>query len=155
MLRGRPLIIGLGPVVFEVVKIPIDPVAKQRPRKGSSGHFYTPEKTRRYEDDLCRFMIASRHNHKGPFPLSGPLGIATLIRFPILKAGKNRPTTGDLHTAKPDIDNLTKAVMDALQTAGIIKNDSQFAYNMAIKIWSNDPAVSFRIFQGGTYNAET
>jgi Holliday junction resolvase RusA-like endonuclease len=48
-----------------------------------------------------------------------------------------RPDAPDWHTSKPDLDNLVKAVMDALTNIGIWRDDSQVAFMEAAKWWSS------------------
>jgi Holliday junction resolvase RusA-like endonuclease len=49
---------------------------------------------------------------------------------------KNAPTC---HTKKPDLDNLTKAVMDAATAAGAWGDDSQVCQTWASKLYAGDP----------------
>ena len=43
------------------------------------------------------------------------------------------------HTQKPDIDNLTKAVMDAITVLNVWRDDSQVVSVRATKLWSDKP----------------
>jgi Holliday junction resolvase RusA-like endonuclease len=92
-------------------RLPIIPIAKGRPRFRAMGRFvkvYTPAETRKYEAEIARL---SR-----PFapeaPLAGPLEISLVFSMP---RPKHIPKDRLGHpSAKPDLDNLEKAVMDAL-----------------------------------------
>ena len=93
--------------------IPGDPVSKARPRF-SGGHAYTPVKTRRQEQ-----LIAMRYRQAHGKLVTGAVLVEMTFYKPVPKswsnarrmdalAGKERPTV------KPDVDNLAKCVMDAL-----------------------------------------
>ena len=70
---------------------------------------YTPEKTRTYEDRVKSF---GRLAMSGA-PMTGPLKAVLRIHLPALKSGpkalRSAPPTG-----RPDLDNVVKAVLDAL-----------------------------------------
>jgi len=55
-----------------------------------------------------------------------------MFYFPTSK--KERPTS-KWHTQRPDTDNLAKLVMDCLQQAGIMKDDSCVASLVVEKVW--------------------
>ena len=105
--------------------IPLEPVAKGRPRVGRRGghaYAYTPAKTRQAEGDLRLFM------HSGlPYgfqPFSGPVTalIDIFVRMPTSLPKKARE--GARPTKKPDVDNFAKTVLDAAE--GIVYlRDSQ------------------------------
>lgn len=50
-----------------------------------------------------------------------------------------------LHTKKPDIDNLAKAVLDALVKAGAIEDDRFVVRLLTMKTYSEVPRVSIEI----------
>lgn len=56
------------------------------------------------------------------------------IRILFLK-DRARTSKLDWPTSKPDLDNLTKAVKDSLETAGAFKNDSQVCVATLAKDW--------------------
>jgi Holliday junction resolvase RusA-like endonuclease len=79
-------------------------VSKLRARQGKNGQWYTPWETREYENELA--LIARNQmqlQEVEAFEKDIPLSIA--IAF--VKKGKL--------TARPDIDNCIKAVLDALK----------------------------------------
>lgn len=49
---------------------------------------------------------------------------------------------GTPHTHKPDGDNLAKACIDVMESAGVFKNDSQIARLEPIKWWGSRAGVS-------------
>lgn len=89
------------------------PEGKGRPRFSRTGHTYTPEKTRAYEDKVRRcWKTQSGRGFAGGMPLK-----ATIVGyFPLPKMSKKKAAEldGTLHTKKCDADNLAKAILDAL-----------------------------------------
>lgn len=91
-------------------------VGKARPRFMRSGHTYTTESTRDAEK-----QIAACARSAGVEPIQAPQPVSVLIEafYPIPtswpKAKKADANAGDLlPTVKPDIDNVAKLVLDAL-----------------------------------------
>jgi Holliday junction resolvase RusA-like endonuclease len=95
--------------------VKMDPVAKERARKGADGHFYTPEKTSRAEDTIAWTVKAAYRSGliQGPVTLQ----VIAVLRRP--KGCKDR-----FPTKKPDWDNLGKLVSDALNSVAY-KDDAQ------------------------------
>ena len=73
------------------------PRPKQRPRRGANGHFYTPTPTKAWEAQVA---WAFKQAHPGADPLQGDCRAVLVFQF----TSKTRS----------DLDNLTKAVLDAL-----------------------------------------
>lgn len=93
---------------------PFEPIPKGRPKFTRMGHAYTPEKTRDYEElireyyrlhteDFYEDAIQIKLTFLMPIPKSTTKRVCRLI-----EAGVHK------FTKKPDIDNLMKAVLDAL-----------------------------------------
>lgn len=134
-----------------MLKITIEgtPLAKGRPRFARRGKFistYTPTKTRDHEAvvaEVGRIAMGMKQLITG--------AVSVLIRFymPIpassSKAAKKRMVDGlELHTKKPDIDNLEKQYLDALN--GIVWNDdSQIIALTAYKMYSENPRTEIEI----------
>lgn len=88
--------------------IPIVPVPKARPRLGKHGA-YTPQKTVQYENALKKaFKEAWGDNTP---PMQGPIMVEVWFYMP---RPKSTPKKKQFPDTKPDIDNLEKAVLDAL-----------------------------------------
>lgn len=67
-------------------------------------------------------------------PLDQPLEFAAVFYMPRPKRlGKREDTPPCL--ARPDIDNLVKAALDAIQGAGVIKDDSLIWSQIAAKVY--------------------
>lgn len=86
--------------------IPIRPYPKQRPRF-VNGHAYTPQETQDYERTI-RQMVMLRMVTDRIEPYQKWCSLKITFRYAHLK--KRKP----YHNTKPDIDNLLKAIFDAL-----------------------------------------
>ena len=104
-----------------------EPVAKARPRITRSGHGYTPSKTRDAEQ-----AIATEWRREHGLTLSEkPLRITLIFN---MKRPKRKPTK---HVQKrPDIDNLIKTVLDALNGVAYV-DDKQIYSLTANKQWAD------------------
>jgi len=71
--------------------------------------------------------------------LKGALELNLIFCLPIPKS-ISKKKRADLHyvTKKPDVDNLAKAVMDAINNVGIWEDDSQIAVLRVSKIYSEE-----------------
>lgn len=130
-------------IVIELVGVPC---GKGRPRfMRSTGHAYTPAKTRNYETNL---RLAAQDVMAGAPPLDGPLSVTVNALFPVPQswpkkkqaqalAGEVRPTT------KPDADNLLK-VLDALNEV-VFRDDKQVVDARVVKSYSARPCMRVEI----------
>ena len=117
------------PVVFIIWS---EPVAKGRPRF-SRRRTYTPKKTKQYEDRVAE--IARREMQSKP-PLGGAVRMEVIACFrvpPSWPRWKRLAAQAGLlgHTHRPDLDNLGKAISDALN--GIVYEDDSQITEMDIK----------------------
>lgn len=99
------------------------PRPKGRPRFTRQGHAYTPQDTRAYEMLIRRYVRESVKS-----PLRGEISVAIIFYMPIPKSwSKAKKQAAELlqirPTTKPDIDNLVKAVLDAIN--GIAYEDDR------------------------------
>lgn len=115
-------------ITFE---IPGDPVAKARPRAamvGGRARLYTPAKTEKYE---ARVAVFGQQAMAGRPALTGAVALSVAAYFPIpaswpKKRQEAARTGAELHTKRPDLDNVLKAIKDGLN--GIVwGDDSQVA----------------------------
>ena len=116
-------------VAFEV---PGNPVAKGRPRVVRVGGFtrtHTPQPTIDFEN---RVRICA--HQAGVRPVDGPVRLAVFAYFALPKSRhlKREPRTQEWKTTKPDLDNVVKAVKDALNSVAYA-DDSQVVRLIAEK----------------------
>lgn len=93
--------------------VPGMPRGKGRPR--FAGHAYTDSRTREYE----ALVQACYRREAGAYDFPGPVEVSIAAVIPIAKGDsrrtRNDKLTGRMQpTRKPDVDNIAKAVMDAL-----------------------------------------
>ena len=130
-------------------EIEITPVAKGRPRYARRGNFvqtYTPTKTREYEDVI-------RENAKMAMgmsdPLETPLNVLLMFGMPIPSSTPKKALEGYLdgsvkHIKKPDLDNLAKAVLDAMNGV-VYLDDNQICMLTIEKNYDTVPKISISV----------
>lgn len=105
------------------------PKAQPRPRATRRGRFvgvYNPDTADHWKADVAR----AAREHKPAAPLAGAVDVA--LRFYFQRpashhraSGEVKPAAPRYHVAKPDTDNLAKAVLDVLTTLAFWGDDSQ------------------------------
>jgi Holliday junction resolvase RusA-like endonuclease len=132
----------MSPVHFTV---PGQPQGKGRPRIGRvAGHarMFTPEKTANYESMVALFAHQAM---QGRPLLAGPVAVALELVQAIpaswSKVKRVRAENGEIFpTTKPDIDNTTKAIFDAIN--GVVwVDDVQVVSLTARKSYGAAPRV--------------
>lgn len=131
-------------VVFEV---PGEPRGKGRPRFSKTGHTYTDSETRAYESKI----VAYYRKQLGAFrwPDSAFISVEITAYYPIPKSATKAATAAmragqTLPSRKPDIDNVMKVVLDALNGVAY-KDDSRVVRVEAQKVYSDMPRLKIRM----------
>ena len=109
-------------------------VPKARPRFTRSGHVYTSQATKVFESHLRSIAAKSIAN-----PLSGAVHVGVVFNIKKAKSSKlERPTK------RPDLDNLLKSVLDALN--GVAYNDdSQILEIFTEKKFSENDSIEITV----------
>ena len=132
-----------------LIQIPGEPQPKHRHRSTQMGRFikqYPDPRTVSWENRIAWFAWNARANKEGndynssPM-LTGPIEIELYFFF--IKP-KSTPDYHILKTTKPDIDNLTKCVMDALEGTLYLK-DSEIVKATSIKLFGAEPFTLIKI----------
>ena len=118
--------------------VPGQPVGKGRARVGRAGGFvrmFTPEKTATYESTIALFADQAM---AGQALITGPVRLRLICRFAIpdswSKKKRGQALQGAIYPAtKPDADNITKAVCDAVN--GIVWKDDAQVVELSVKKW--------------------
>lgn len=125
--------------------LPLVPVPKGRPRFNKTQYGvvpYTPPKTKRFEQDVALLYIQSdspKFERNVPIEVSIEFGM--VIPASTTKKKKAQMLQGLIHhTVKPDLDNLTKAVLDALNNLAW-HDDSQIVRLNVRKIYGGNPYI--------------
>ena len=132
--------------------VPGQPVGKQRPKFTTvKGHAvaYTPAKTANYET-LVRLAYMQAYPGAKPFEKGTPLVVNIEAFFQIPKATSKKKREEMLaHNIRPttkiDIDNISKAVCDALNKVAYY-DDSQIVVLKARKYYADEPGVNITIY---------
>ena len=102
--------------------IPGKPIGKQRPKfNNKTKNTYTPKETRDYEN-LVRQCYIAKYADKQPIPAKIPLKVSIIANYPItqsmpkkqVKIIENGGAFTVRPTKKPDADNISKIILDAL-----------------------------------------
>lgn len=121
--------------------IPGEPRGKGRPRivrlkNGRSGS-YTPDKTVSYEELIRQRFRQQYPGEQAPFPAKTPVSVTIGAFFPIPRSAgkKQKLLMASNHirpTKKPDVDNIAKIVLDALN--GLVwHDDAQITHLSVVK----------------------
>ena len=129
--------------------IPITPESKQRPGFTKFGKAYTPKKTRDYEKKISDYF--SSHLNVGTFNKDVPIVVNLIFGMPIPKSTSKKRVKVMLEgaikpTKKPDIDNMQKAVLDALNGLAW-EDDSQIVKVTAEKEYAVNPYVHLYVHE--------
>lgn len=127
------------------VEIPGTPVAQGRPRFSRYGHAYDPATSRQYKQAVA---FCARNAYSDD-PLTGAISVTMRIYRPIQKAGSKKlhadKEAGRVRpTVKPDVDNVYKAVSDAM-TGIIWHDDNQIVQVNISKFYALRPHVEVEI----------
>ena len=129
--------------------VPGEPQGKLRAkavRIGKHISTYTPDKTVKYETYI-RELFATKYPEFVPLENALLLKFIAWVSIPkstskkkkiLMQKGEIRPTK------KPDIDNIFKVILDALQSLAF-RNDSQFVAALPLKYYSERPRLEIKI----------
>lgn len=132
------------------------PVGKGRPRFTKSGHVYTDEKTKAFEDMVgWGYKKAIAEGEAEAFMNGEPLRAIIGFYFSIPKSySKKRKKAiyegSEALTRRPDIDNLVKSVLDGLNGVAY-EDDAQVVEVATYKVYGEEDCVSIT-FEKSTLN---
>lgn len=129
--------------------VPGQPFAKGRPKFARQGGFvraYTPEKTVAYETLV---KLAAGEAMAGAAPMQGPLSLMLRLYVAIPKSTAKRDRAAIeagrfLPTKKPDIDNVLKAISDALNGIAY-DDDAQLVTVTVTKLYADTPRAEVTV----------
>lgn len=105
------------------------PVGKARPRMNTyTGVAYTPTKTVNYET-LVKYIFTNKFKNFKPFEGKIKAKITAIFEVPKSYSNKKRTmllNTKCSYTHKPDVDNITKIILDSLNKLAY-KDDAQIS----------------------------
>ena len=130
-----------------LLEIPGAPVGQGRPRfTNINGHpkAYDPENSRNYKAYVR--MLATQAMKDSDFTMiEGACSIKIVAYFEVPKSKSKKFKLAALNnkewpTKKPDVDNIAKAIQDALNGL-VYKDDSNIVYMSVSKYYSTNPKV--------------
>lgn len=114
--------------------VPGNPVAQPRPRavrRGKSVGVYNPGTADRWKQAIAWCAVQAVRSSWDPIK---PVSLVLIFTFS--RPAKPHADWPEHHAQKPDLDNLTKAAMDALTDAGVWRDDALVCQCTALKRWA-------------------
>lgn len=128
-------------------EIPGPVTGKGRPRINTyTCRAYTPNKTKEYEELAKQYFVLKYPRH---IPIEGRVKVRIIAYFKIPK-GTNKKNeelmlSGNISpTKKPDIDNIEKIILDAMNSLAF-KDDNQITKLEIEKVYSEEEKVYVKI----------
>ena len=123
--------------------IPLQPKPKQRPQHGK-GYTFTPKETREYEQIVGFYARRAIRQ-----PLTGAISVKIDFYMPIPKSWTKTKKEGAFEglirpSSKPDIDNLTKAILDGMNS-GIAYTDDSLIVELIVREWYGEPRTEVEL----------
>lgn len=140
-----------------MITVEVHGVPKAQPRvrafrRGNHAGVYDPGTA----DDWKTAVYLAACMKKPEHPFEGAVVLSVMFRFPrpkshLRKDGSLKPSAPLEHTQKPDLDNLVKAVKDAMANAGYWRDDAQVThYAPVAKAWADEgQSPGVRVAVGG------
>ena len=128
-------------LTFDVPGIPVAQGRGRAVRIGPGVRVIDPEKSRDWKRTV-HFTVAQHTVHIATqLPLQDALEV--VLDFRMMRP-KSLPKRVEYHTKRPDIDNCTKAILDALNGL-LYRDDSQIVKLTATKRYADRPGVEIRV----------
>jgi Holliday junction resolvase RusA-like endonuclease len=117
-------------LVFRVAGLPIPQGSKN---KSATGHLYddNAKRLKPWRRDVTAAAVAALP--LGWLPLNEPLRVVCLFAMPKPKSAPKRRRIWPIGRGCGDVDKLARAVLDSLEAARVVVNDSVFVDLHAIK----------------------
>lgn len=123
-------------------------IGKGRPRFTKQGRTYTPKKTLDYERAIKRSYL-NKYTYLSKKSIRIKICAYLEVAKSHSKVKKQKMLDNELQcTKKPDVDNIVKVVLDALNKVAY-QDDTQVVEVIAIKRWSNESRLKVIIEEIG------
>lgn len=115
----------------------IEPQPTPRPKVKRAGGVYYPSNYLAYKKSLVEMLVRAHSKEIFGEEISAvhSVELTFFFRYPKSTA-KKRMIDQQPCFSKADVDNLAKAVLDAMEQAGIIKNDREIVHLDVAKYWT-------------------
>lgn len=121
------------------VTVPMKPVPKERPRAGGN-HVYTPKKTKLAEHTIGYMVQSHMKAHRIAAFKNEPLRVTAIFNF----ATNDKKKLDAPKKTRPDVDNLGKTVLDALNGIAF-KDDGQVSEFICFKRFAAEDGITIKI----------
>jgi len=137
---------SLGELLFSLNGV-VRAVAKQRPRTGKSGHFYTPKRTRDYERAV-RDMAEATGGKAAACPVHLEVAIVHKVPQSWPEWKRVAGMANWIFPSKGDLDNKVKAISDALNGIAFL-DDVQVCKLTSEMRYGSQEHISVRVYRAG------
>lgn len=125
------------------MEIRTKPVPKERPRKGRNGIFYTPRKTKAFEKIIrTEYQKQDGTYHEGEITAYIEIEKAEPTSW---SNKRKRENLGKGCLTRPDLDNIAKAILDALNGIAY-KDDSQVTTLIINKSYGENDKIIVNLY---------
>ena len=128
--------------------VPGEPKGKGRPRfclKNGKAYIYTPQNTKEYEENIKTYARLFKHIFRREMQLEAHIEAYYKIPKNTSKGIKEKMICRIiLPNKKPDIDNIEKIVLDALNGV-LYEDDAQICKTISEKFYAEEPHLKIRI----------
>jgi len=115
----------------KILTIPGSPVSQGRPRLARSGHCFDPNwKQKKQVREIVKQIYIEEFLQAGH--------VSFIFCMPISKTMLKKGGCLNLHTKKPDVDNLIKFYLDCM-TGIVWEDDCSVSIGSAVKVYSAEP----------------
>ena len=129
------------------IKLDGQPIGKGRPRFTKTGHTYTPDRTRKYERRLAA-AASDAMIDRGLDPVTRPCTVFIIATFAIpkswTKAKKLQAQEQRIFPGRPDIDNVAKIALDAIN--GVVFEDDDQVCGLEVQKKYGEPSLIISVF---------
>lgn len=133
-----------------LIIIPIEPVEQQRPRatnRGGHVQIYDPPKVKKFKKEVAEFI------NQQPLPRFENVELSVQIKFfrkiqKSLTKKERKYRLSHVHrpVVKPDLDNYTKSILDALN--GLLWDDDAKIVHLELdKYYSEQPRIEIEVHE--------
>lgn len=128
--------------INNVVRIDIEPQATPRPKVNKTGHVWYPAGYSDYKAAIA-WAIKAKKVPKGNY-----IGLHAYFYFKYPSSKKTGRTEGAPHQVKPDVDNVAKGLLDAINDAGVLLDDCRISELLVSKMYTIEKKgyIEFCIF---------
>jgi Holliday junction resolvase RusA-like endonuclease len=133
-------------IEFTVPGIPRPQGSKRIGRAGRTGRpIIVDDNPKPLRDWRTRIVEHARQAAAGEI-LDGPVAVIARFTFTLPASRIQKRSAPPRHVAvRPDLDKCTRAVLDALVDAGVLRDDAQVAVLAASKTYGDHPGVAIEI----------